>query len=87
MLTVCLRLQVHVLMTSKLDQSNTHVYTATIPDTFLQRLADTKAALRSPAGFDIVCTTVPYLPIQTFRSRLLGVLFPRGRKRPHDEIE
>ncbi|GKT97242.1 hypothetical protein Ct61P_15092 [Colletotrichum tofieldiae] len=73
--------RVHALISDVNNSSYLRVYTADVPDAFLDKLAYPRLPLTCDTSFRIEHATVPYEPYSTFQQRLMQAIPARGQKR------
>ncbi|GKT81886.1 hypothetical protein ColTof4_14309 [Colletotrichum tofieldiae] len=81
--------RVHVLISDVEDKSCLGVYTAEIPDAFLDKLAYPRLPPLRDTSFQIYHTAIPYEPYSSFQHRLTYAMSTRDKKRArsYDEDE
>ncbi|EFQ36769.1 uncharacterized protein GLRG_11917 [Colletotrichum graminicola M1.001] len=76
--------RVHVLLSDIDNKSRMTIYTAEIPNSFLDKLAHPRRPPPPFAEFQVHARTVEYEPYATFQQRLSQALIPCGPKRARD---
>ncbi|KAK2052647.1 hypothetical protein LY76DRAFT_650418 [Colletotrichum caudatum] len=76
--------RVHVLLSDVDNKSRMTIYTAEIPNSFLDKLAHPRRPPPPFAAFQVHARTIEYEPYATFQQRLSQALIPCGPKRARD---
>ncbi|KAI8171961.1 hypothetical protein K4K54_001886 [Colletotrichum sp. SAR 10_86] len=76
--------RVHVLLSDVDNKSRMIIYTAEIPNSFLDKLAHPRRRPPPSAAFQVQARTIEYEPYATFQQRLSQALIPCGTKRVRD---